>query len=186
MNKKTALAALALTCAGVAHAATVNLTYNGISSRDPNPAVTGTGQFVTKAGFDIGDIGVDELASFNFSFSFTHGGRTDVFNYTLADLTCTDNPFVDCGFNAVLTDTGVASLSLQTEEHAAQFLWAQSLTVETLARAFTGNFDMAPLSNGSITATLANEPAPLPEPASWALAGLALGAGVFASRRRAR
>lgn len=186
MNKKIALAALALACAGAANAATVNLTYNGTSTRDAGVAITGTGQFVTKAGFDTGLIGVDELDTFAFSFSFKHGGKTDVFNYTLADLSCADNPFVSCGLSAVLTDSGVTSLSLQTEELSARFNWAQSLTVRSLDEAFTGNFDMPPLSTGSFTATLANDPAPLPEPTSWALAGLALSAGLFASRRRAR
>lgn len=186
MNKKISLAALTLACAGTANAAIVNLSYNGTSTRDSGVAVTGTGQFVTKTGFDTGVIGVDELASFDFSFSFSFGGKTDSFNFTLADLSCAGNPFLDCGFNAVLTAAGVSSLSLQTDEHSASFNWAQGLTVESLSVAFTGNFDMAPLSRGSVSATLANEPEPLPEPASWALAGLALLAGGLASRRRAR
>ncbi len=185
MNALIRAAALALCCTGAAHAATVNLSYAGMSTLDAGMAVTGTGQFTTKSGTDTGTIGVGDLASFSFSFSFTHDGNTDQFSFDLSDLSCPDNDFVSCDFSATLSDTAVLGLSLTTAEKSAQFNWSQGLTVVSLGQAFTGNFDMPPLSRGTLTATLAQQPGELPEPASWALAALALG-GLAAARRRQR
>lgn len=180
-------AALALLCAaGAAQAATVNLTYQGSSEWESGVAVTGTGQFVTKSGLDLGLIGIDDLASFNFSFSFSYKGAVDTFTYDLADLSCAPTPFGGCGFSATLSATGVDALELFTAEQSATHNWAQALRVRALDDVTTGNFDMPPLSSGTMTAQLVPDAGNVPEPASGVLAALALGAAGLASRRRSR
>lgn len=179
--------AMALLCAGAAHAATVNLSYQGQSRWEPGVEVTGSGSFVTQPTASLGSIGVDDLSSFNFSFSFSYNGKVDTFSYDLSDLTCAE--LFDgsvCGFSAVLSATAVESLELLTDTASATYNWDQRLVVRSLQFALTGNPDMPPLSAGVMAATLVPDSNPVPEPASLALAGLALGGCLVASRRRAR
>jgi len=179
--------ALALLGAGAVQAATVNLSYQGVSEWEPGVDVTGTGSFATKTADALGAIGVDDLASFSFTFSFSYHGKVDTFMYGLSDLTC-DEQFDGsiCGFSAALSSTGVSSLQLLTNMASATYNWDQRLVVSSLQSALTGNPDMPPLSTGTMTATLVPDANPLPEPASLALAGLALGGCLVASRRRSR
>jgi hypothetical protein len=179
---------LALLCAGVAQAATVRLTYEGMSDWESGVAVTGTGSFQTKPSVNVGAIGLSDLISFDFTFSFSYKGKVDTFQYDLSSLSCPP-PFMgsECGFSAVLSATGVDSLELATDTVDAQFNWDQRLIVFGLDDAITANPDMPPLSSGTMTATLVPDDGnTVPEPAGLALAGLALGAGMLASRRRAR
>ncbi len=179
---------LALMCAGVAQAATVRLTYEGMSELRGGGAVTGAGSFKTKPSVNEGTIGVDDLISFDFTFSFSHNGNVDTFHYDLSSLSCPP-PFMGskCGFSAELSATGVDSLALATDTVDARFNWGQRLIVFGLDDVITANPDMPPLSSGTMTATLVPDDGnTVPEPASLALAGLALGAGMLASRRRAR
>ncbi|MCE4553792.1 PEP-CTERM sorting domain-containing protein [Roseateles cellulosilyticus] len=189
MNQKILSAmAAALLSAGAAQAAIVNLTYTGESRWETGVAVTGSGQFVTKTGVDTGDIGRDDLASFNFTFSYSFKGKVDTFSFGLADLTCAPTPFGTCGFSATLTDTGVDALALQTDyADAVNTPWGQNLHVRSLDEVYTTAIDLPAMSAGVMSAQLVQGPTPtLPEPASLALASLALGAVAFASRRRAR
>jgi hypothetical protein len=179
---------LALLCAGVAQAATVRLTYEGASEWEVGVGVTGSGSFMTKPSVSVGTVGVDDLLSFDFTFSFSYRGKVDTFQYDLSSLSCPP-PLMGskCGFSAVLSGAGVESLSLATDTADANFNWGQRLIVFALDDVITSAPDMPPLSGGTMTATLVPDDGnTVPEPAGLALAGLALGAGMLASRRRAR
>lgn len=185
MRTITAAAALLL-CLGTAQAATtVQLDYKGISQFGPPVDVTGTGAFTIRDGIQSGPIGLDDLLSFAFSFSYSLGGRTDSFSYTLADLSCQPAFGRPCGFGADLGAKGIDALFIQTDVQAAQYNWGQSLTVMGLDEAYTTNPDMPPLSAGTISATLQPDNKPVPEPASLALVGAALAAGLLRRRRSA-
>ncbi len=187
MNVINRAIAVALLCAGAAQAATVRLTYEGTSEWEAGVGVTGSGSFKTKPSVSVGTIGVDDLLSFDFTFSFSYKGKVDTFQYNLASLSC-PAPLMgeECGFSAVLSAAGVASLSFATDTVDAQFNWGQRVIAFGLDDVLTGNPDMPPLSIGTMTATLEPDTHTVPEPAGLALAGLALGAGVLASRRRVR
>lgn len=180
--------AVALLCAGAAQAATVRLTYEGASEWEAGERVTGSGSFMTKPSVSVGTVGVDDLLSFDFKFSFSYKGKVDTFQYDLSSLSCLP-PLMGskCGFSAVLSAAGVESLSLATDTVDAKFNWGQRLIVFALDDVITAAPDMPPLSSGTMTAALVPDDGnTVPEPAGLALAGLALGAGMLASRRRAR
>lgn len=180
LPKKTLIGAAAALTLLSAQASPVSLSYNGAAlpgSHAVGAKASGFGTFTTLSGNYFGDLALDDLASFDFTLTFTYGGLTDTLHYGLDQVE---------SFAVSINDQGFQSLFLRTSFVRGDHHWSQAFGVDGLGAndAYSYNFDIpGDLSTGQIKARL--EPSQqIPEPASLALTLGALGLAACVARKK--
>jgi hypothetical protein len=142
-----------------------------------NYVVSGGGTFTTNTD---GTVGISNLSSFNYSYTFTDRIYHPVFKFDLSNIT---------SFSATIASGLISSLSFTTNNvfpipndasYVGEHLKVGSLGLNDTLILVDGNFQV---SRGTTTAVVTSASAG-PEPATWAMLLLGFGIIGFAMRKR--